>query len=101
MIATTLIKLVPNTRYRISCHLKRSAHGNIGAHFFSMGAKDKSREVHVYLGYKKDGLTGVWEKFEEEFTSADLDVPYEMVLSNWTKGAATVWFDDIRIEEVP
>ena len=89
------------TRYKLSCRIKRSAvHPNIGVYFFSMGARDKSREVRVYLGYKKEGPAGVSEKFESEFTSADIDVPYEIVLSNWSKGAATVWFDEVKIEDV-
>ena len=54
----------------------------------------------MYLGTKTDGPVGVWETFEEEFLSADIVVPYEIVLSNATKGAATVWFDEVRIEPV-
>lgn len=101
-LATTLIKLVPNTRYRFSAQIKRSAnHPGICLRFFSMYAKGNRTVVDVYLGNQESGPTNVWEKFEKEFTTADLDVPYELLLVNATKGAATVWFDEVRIQEIP
>ncbi len=100
-LATTMIRLVPNTRYRISLKIKRSAHHpGIGVRFFSMYAKDNRTVVDVNLGNKTAGPTNLWEKFEGEFTTPDIEVPYEMLLLNSTKGAATVWFDDIRCDEV-
>jgi hypothetical protein len=99
-VSSTLLRLVPDTEYRVRCQIRRSAHGNIGVRLFSMGAGDKKRAVDVYLGYKKDGPVGVWEKFAATFKSADIEVPYQVIASNWTKGAATVWFDDIAVEPV-
>lgn len=51
-------------------------------------------------GPKPEGLVGKWETFEADFLSADIDVPYQMVLTNSTGGQATAWFDDIRIDEI-
>jgi hypothetical protein len=65
-----------------------------------MGPAEAAKRVDVYLGQRSEGPVGVWERFEAEFTSVGFDLPYTLVLSNWTKGAVTAWFDDVRIEEV-
>jgi len=92
---------VPNTRYRFRCCITRSAnHQGIGARLFSLYHKEGRTAVGVYIGYKKDGPTGIWEKFEADFTTAEIDVPYQILLSNGSRSPATVWFDDVRIEEV-
>jgi len=96
-VQTSLVKLIPNTRYRLSCFIRRSAnHGGISVNLYSFYA----RGPQVELGNKLTGPVNVWERFEKEFTSAPFDVPYGISLNNGTKGAATVWFDDVRIEEV-
>ena len=100
-ISTTLVRLAPNTRYKLHAALRRSAHHpQILIQFFAMYAKNKRRAVEIVLGQKKGGPVGVWETFEQEFTSADIECPYQMILQNSTTGAATVWYDDIRIDEV-
>ena len=63
-------------------------------------APKRGWQVAIYLGQKKSGPVNVWETFEQEFTSADIDCPYQIIVYNNTQGAATVWYDDIRIEEV-
>jgi len=96
-IQTSFVELVPNTRYRFSCSIRRSAnHGGIAAQLYSLYAKGPN----VTLGNKVSGPLNQWEIFEAEFTSASINVPYGISLNNGTKGAATVWFDDVRIEEV-
>ncbi len=100
LLATTYVKLIPNTRYRLSGKIKRSAHSpGIVLAFYSWGAVDPKRKVGVYLGQKQEGPVGVWEDFSQEFLSADADITYELLLCN-NRSEATVWFDDLRIEEV-
>ena len=98
---TTLIQLVPGTRYRLHCSIRRSAsHPGIGIRFYSLGPQDKSKRIDFTLGYRKDGAVGAWEHFEREFVSAEIKLPYELIVFNSTYGKATAWFDDIRIVPV-
>jgi len=100
-ISTTLIQLVPKTRYRFSCSIRRTGnHGGIGARLFSMYAMGGKGAVDIHIGYKKEGPTGVWERFDGEFTSAEIDVPYQILLNNAGKSPETAWFDDVRIEQI-
>ena len=100
-LSTTYVRLVPNRKYRISCQIRRSAnHPGIGARLFSMCANPKVKGVNARLGFKSEGPTGVWEKFAAEFSTPNILVPHQLALANSTSGAATVWFDDIVIEEL-
>ncbi len=102
-IVTTFVKLVPGARYRLSCQMRRTGHnGNIGLRLYSLYAKDgRNATVSVWIGGTKDGPINVWQQFEKEFTAAEIDVPYNLLLSNTGKSPETVWFDDIRLEELP
>ena len=101
-VLTTFLKLVPATRYRLSCRIRRSANDpNVGVRLFSLYSKDgKSSAVDVYAGYQKDGPVNEWQEFSREFTTADLDVPYNLLLADTGYSSATVWFDDVRLEVV-
>ena len=101
-IVTTFVKLVPGARYKLSCQLRRTGHnGNIGLRLYSLYAKDgRNATVSVWLGGAKDGPVNVWQRFEGEFQACDMDVPYNLLLSNTGKSPETVWFDDIRLEEL-
>ncbi|MDD5707011.1 MAG: DUF6259 domain-containing protein [Kiritimatiellae bacterium] len=98
---TTYVRLVPNRHYQASCRIRRSAnHPAIGVSVFSMCSWEAVRNVNVRLGFQESGPTNTWEQFKAEFTTPNILVPHQLVLSNSSRGAATVWFDDIRIEEV-
>ena len=99
-ILTTYLRLVPNTRYRISCAIKCANWKGVGLNFFSLGSADPQRRVNVYLQGKEGDPVNTWQRFSAEFTSADVELPYEIGLSNWGKNTTPVWFDDVRIEEV-
>jgi len=100
-VSTTFIRLAPSRRYRLRAAVRRSAHHpRIMISFFSMYGDEKGhRPVSLTLGRKDDGPLNEWQTFSAEFTSVDIDVPYQLILFNNTEGAATVWFDDVRIEE--
>jgi hypothetical protein len=99
-LLTTFLRLVPNTRYRISCAIKCADWKGVGLHFFSMGSLDPKRQVDVSLGGRQGDPAGAWQRFSAEFTSADIELPYELGVSNGAKNPAPAWFDDIKIEEV-
>ncbi|MBU0610022.1 MAG: hypothetical protein KKI08_19205, partial [Armatimonadetes bacterium] len=101
-IVTTFVKLVPGARYKLSCQMRRTGHNpNIGLRLYSLYAKDgRNATVSVWIGGTKDGPVNVWQQFGKEFQACDIDVPYNLLLSNTGKSPGTVWFDDIRLEEI-
>ena len=56
--------------------------------------------MDVWIGGMKEGPVNVWQRFETEFQACDIDVPYNLLLANTGKSPVTVWFDDIRLEEL-
>ncbi len=101
-VLTTFLRLIPAHHYRLSCRIRRSAnHPGIGARLFSLYSRDGRRSaVDLYVGCQATGPLNEWQRFEAEFTTVDLDVPYNLLLFNSNHSPATVWFDDVRIEEV-
>ncbi len=101
-VLTTFVKLVPGHRYRLSCRIRRSEnHPSVGVRLWSMYSRDGKQPVtDLWLGYQKDGPLNEWQEFSGELTAAELDVPYNLMLTNTNKSPATVWLDDLRLAEV-
>jgi hypothetical protein len=99
-VQTSFVRLLPDTRYRLSGWIKCTAVRGTGIAIWSIGAKDSKRAVSFSIGGGPTAKTGQWQKFEGEFLSADIDVPYGIQVANWNKGEGTAWYDDIRLEEV-
>ena len=53
----------------------------------------------IFLGQRKEGALNTWEKFEAEIVATDRFIPL-VLCANGSRGKATVWFDDIQIDEV-
>ncbi|MHB9025595.1 MAG: DUF6259 domain-containing protein [Armatimonadota bacterium] len=102
-LGSTLLRLAPNTKYRFSARIRRTAdQPGIGLHLFSfdVNPKAKGSYVSVSLGSKPVGPLGSWDRYEAVFTTGPLVVPHEILALNASRSTATVWFDDIRIEEI-
>lgn len=101
-IVTTFVKLVPGARYRLSCQMRRTGHhAGPALRLWSLWSKDGRNPVtDVWLGTQTEGPANEWQKFEKEFQAAEMDVPYNLMLANTGKSPVTVWFDDIRLEEL-
>jgi hypothetical protein len=99
-VQTSFVRLLPDTRYRLSGWIKCTAVRGTGIAIWSIGAKDSKRAVSFSIGGGPTAKTGQWQKFEGEFLSADIDVPYGIQVANWNKGEGTAWYDDVRLEEV-
>ncbi len=93
---------MPGHRYRLSCRIRRSEnHPSVGVRLWSMYSRDGKQPVtDLWLGYQKDGPLNEWQEFSGELTAAELDVPYNLMLTNTNKSPATVWLDDLRLAEV-
>jgi hypothetical protein len=99
-VLTTFLRLIPNTKYRVSCAIKCADWKGLGLHLFSLGSVDPKRRVDVYLNGKPSDPVNTWQRFSTEFTSADVELPYEIGLSNWGKNTTPVWYAAVKIEEV-
>jgi hypothetical protein len=99
-LQTSFVRLLPNTRYRLSGWIKCTAVRGTGIAIWSIGALDPKRAVSFSIGGGPTAKSGQWQKFEGEFLSADIDVPYGIQVANWNQGEGTAWYDDIRLEEV-
>jgi hypothetical protein len=101
-ILTTFVRLVPGARYRLSCQIRRSEHNpSVGVRLWSLYSRDgRSPVTDVWLGNLKNGPVNEWQRFAREFTAADKDVPYNLMVCNNNRSTATAWFDDLRLEEL-
>ncbi len=99
-LQTTYLRLIPNTRYRVSCAIKCGSWKGVGFNLQSMGNRPPGQQIVINLGGKDGDPVNTWQRFSAEFTSGEIEMPYLIHLANWGKNPYPAWFDDIKIEEV-
>lgn len=89
------LKLVPGTRYRISGDIYRTKQ-NQGAHITIVPILMKNK--NVCIGNVKNAELNKWQRFSAEFKTYHNEAKHDVYITN--DGDSTVWFDNIKIEEV-